>query len=181
MTHVMIDLETWGLRPGDAIRSIGAVAFDPHDPRGGRGTTFYANVTLESCQVNGLKVDPLTVNWWRDQSHEARAALGVDQKPLREVADAFNLWWAQQGGTCVWSHGAAFDLPIWQAASEAVQTAVPWDYRLIRDTRTLYVAAGFDVRTVSPVGTAHNALDDACFQADCVIAAYRMLGKGGAA
>lgn len=29
MTHIMLDLETWGKRPGCDIRSIGAVVFDP--------------------------------------------------------------------------------------------------------------------------------------------------------
>ena len=28
-THIMLDLETWGKRPGCDIRSIGAVVFDP--------------------------------------------------------------------------------------------------------------------------------------------------------
>lgn len=29
MTHIMLDLETWGKRPGCDLRSIGAVVFDP--------------------------------------------------------------------------------------------------------------------------------------------------------
>lgn len=29
MTHIMLDLETWGRTPGSDIRSIGAVVFDP--------------------------------------------------------------------------------------------------------------------------------------------------------
>ena len=31
--NVMLDLETWGTAPGSALRSIGAVMFDPHERR----------------------------------------------------------------------------------------------------------------------------------------------------
>ena len=42
MTHIMVDLETWGTAPGCDIRSIGAVVFDP--VAGTLGATFYVNV-----------------------------------------------------------------------------------------------------------------------------------------
>ena len=35
MSDVMLDLETWGTRPGCAIRSIGACVFNPN----GEGTS----------------------------------------------------------------------------------------------------------------------------------------------
>jgi len=35
-THIMLDLETWGKRPGCDIRSIGACVFDPHAVGGSR-------------------------------------------------------------------------------------------------------------------------------------------------
>ena len=170
MTHVMIDLETWGLVPGCAVRSIGAVAFDP---RGARGATFYENIATDDSL--GLTRDPDTVRWWAEQSDAARAALLVNQQPLARVVNQLHLWLDEQRPTHVWSHGASFDLPIWQVAASKLGARVPWDHRAVRDTRTLFEIAGLDVRTVPQVGTSHNALDDACFQADCVIAAYRLL------
>lgn len=42
VTHVMLDLETWGKRPGCDIRSIGAVVFDPH--------TGDVSIPCETCK-----------------------------------------------------------------------------------------------------------------------------------
>ena len=63
--HLMLDLETWGKEPGCAIRSIGAVAFDPYGD--GPHAMFYANV----LDPYGTK-DPETVQWWSEQSYAAQ-------------------------------------------------------------------------------------------------------------
>ena len=44
--HAMLDLETWGTKPGSAIRSIGAALFTLD---GNIGGTFYCNVDEQSC------------------------------------------------------------------------------------------------------------------------------------
>ena len=70
MTHIMVDLETWGTTPGSDIRSIGAVVFDP--VAGTLGNEFYVNVV--GGEKVGLTRDPETEEWWADQSEEARGA-----------------------------------------------------------------------------------------------------------
>jgi 3' exoribonuclease, RNase T-like len=77
----------------------------------------------------------------------------------------------------VWSHGAVFDVPLWQEAICAVTSEAPWKHWNVRDTRTLYELAGLDVRTMQRKGVEHSALDDANFQIDCVAAAYNKLGQ----
>jgi len=97
MIHVMLDLETWGKRPGCDIRSIGACVFDPvaGTVAGGinktshmieAGKAFYIacdNPQLVRYTWTGtdgtiskypLARDPDTVKWWSEQSDDAQAA-----------------------------------------------------------------------------------------------------------
>lgn len=168
--NVMLDLETWGTRPGCSIRSVGAVLFDPYSEE--IGDEFYANVSDASCVDAGLHVDPDTVAWWSRQTQQAQDALTRDQTALAEVADKFNAWWRKNRAIFVWSHGANFDEPIWSAAAYAVGRRVPWKFWDSRCTRTVYDVARFDPRSVRRGGTYHNALDDAKYQALCVQRAY---------
>ncbi len=80
-------------------------------------------------------------------------------------------------GTCVWSHGEAFDIPIYEYAAHAVGFKAPWHYRAGRDTRTLFDLTGFSTKDVPFIGVEHNALDDAVHQARCVQLAMRKLNE----
>lgn len=168
--HLMLDLETWGTRPGSAIRSIGAVMFDLD---GKVGETFYRNISRQSCLDVGLVVDPATEKWWSEQSVAARAALEPNQKPLRQAAAEFTTWARQQGAKFIWGHGASFDPPLWEAASAAVNVDLPWSFWNIRDTRTVHHLFDYDTREKVRRGVYHNALDDALYQVEGVVAALR--------
>lgn len=170
MTHVMVDLETWGTRPGSAIRSIGAVVFDPQT--GNIGSQFYANIEDASCADVGLVRDPRTEAWWSEQSLAAKAAF---QSPEAiHVADAvagFNSWWAEVGGKFVYGHGANFDPVLLEAVFEACMLQAPWDFWNVRCCRTILAMA--NRKPARAGGTHHNALDDAIAQAKAVAAAFR--------
>lgn len=167
---VMLDLKTWGVRPGCAIRSIGAVCFDPNsDDIGGQ---FYCNVSLAG-QVS-LMMESDTIKWWQGQSQEAQDALAIGAKSLGVAAQSFREWFHMVNGGNVWAHGAAFDIPILDVACRAVNVPVPWHYQAVRDTRTLYALAEFDVKGPSK-GTKHHALHDARNQVLSVQAAMRKL------
>lgn len=196
MTHIMLDLETWGTAPGCDIRSIGACIFDP-----GRGTvadagaggkqftqSFYV-ATQDGC-ARGLTRNPQTVQWWSEQSDAAKAAF-TDPVDLVDGLRRFSDWlWnvaecpnlageAMPADIRIWSHGANFDPPILAAAYEACGLPVPWHYRAPRDTRTIFEAAGMDPHRcldMFTTGTHHHALDDAICQARAVCAAYKALG-----
>jgi hypothetical protein len=169
MNHVMMDLETYGTRPGCVIRSIGAVQFDLD---GNIGETFYRNISKQSCLYVGLVIDPATERWWSEQTPSAQQALSVDQKPLAEVAREFYVWF-QKRSEFVWGHGASFDPPLWEAACVAAKCLAPWKFWNIRDTRTVHHVFNFETRTLQRRGIHHNALDDAVYQVDCVAAALR--------
>jgi hypothetical protein len=174
MHHVMLDLETFGVRPGCVIRSIGAVEFEID---GKTGDTFYANIEPRSCEVVGLTIDPKTRDWWLQQPGAVQAIFKKDPQTLRAVVRDFYGWFRSKGPADkirVWAHGAAFDPPIWQAAAEAVGLdGVPWSYWNVRDTRTLYDFTLFDVRDMERDSLPHSALDDCLFQVKCVAAAYQ--------
>lgn len=174
MTHCMLDLETFGVAPGCVVRSIGAAWFDldghVHD-------TFYANIDHDSCVKAGLVIDPRTAEWWCQQSKAAQDALLVDARPLGEIVRNFGRWFLDRKLQFIWSHGAAFDVVIWEAASRAIGAPTPWKFHNVRDARTVHDLFDFDIRDVARVGVHHNALDDALFQVECVAQA---LAKGRA-
>ncbi|MGO3930827.1 3'-5' exonuclease [Rhodopseudomonas pseudopalustris] len=165
----MIDLETFGTRPGCVIRSIGAVQFDLD---GNTGATFYRNISKQSCLDVGLVVDPATERWWAEQAPAAQRALSNDQRPLREVAEEFRAWFTANA-EFAWGHGASFDPPLWEAACVAAKALVPWKFWNVRDTRTVYHVFNFETRDLRRRGVHHNALDDAIYQVDCVAAALK--------
>lgn len=174
MTHCMLDLETWGTRPGCAIRSIGAVFFSPL--RLGLGTDFYANIDGKSCIDAGLHIDPDTAEWWESQSPAARERLRKDRLPLDEALLGFGDFLRPKGVVSIWGHGASFDPPILEACFRALGMLVPWNFWNIRDTCTLFDLAGVALGDFPRDGTHHNALDDAKHQALVVQAAYKKLG-----
>lgn len=116
---IMIDLETWGKRPGCDLRSIGACVFATHNRHGDSlvhdgslGTIKPFYIATDNPRVAGIgeraadigfKVapaeyrkyplhrDPETVQWWSEQSDEAQAAF-TDPVDLRDALERFTMW-----------------------------------------------------------------------------------------
>lgn len=162
MKDVMLDLETFGLRPGSVIRSIGAVFFDF---QGNLGPEFYSNIDRKSCLDRGLTIEADTVLWWSEQELTAKAALVHNPLPIMLVAGGFDYWFKSNGGERVWAQGANFDPVLWEAAVGQV----PWKFYNVRDTRTIYDVFNLDKSLLKREGTYHNALDDAKFQVTCLV------------
>lgn len=175
LSNVMIDLETWGKWSGCAIRSIGAVEFDPYSDK--IGQTFYANILDETCVRAGLVKDASTVEWWSKQAAQAQKVFDQSPVSLDTAIVDFKRWWRAVRGVFPWSQGANFDQPILEAAMRAVGEEAPWKFWDSRCTRTAYDMGGLNPRTIRREGTHHNALDDAVHQARCVQAAYRNRGR----
>ena len=146
--HVMIDLETLSLRPDAAIIQVAAVEFEPIT--GG-------NIKVDDAFIHSVDVfgqsrhsDPETIDWWRERTAEGssvfiESATGRSAVTLDAVIPLLNQWWYERAntGTMVWSHGAAFDIPILtHAYMKAGWAGAPWHYRQVRDTRTHYFSTG---------------------------------------
>lgn len=169
MRHVMLDLETWGLRPGSAIRAVGGAVFDL-ETGSAIGPTFYANVTRGSCEAAGLLVDPGTEKFWATKKDNSAEVLAKNPMGLNLVVAQFHDFCREYIVTQVWAQSLLFDLPIWLAAAEAVKLAPPWKHFNQRDAQTaLALNNTFDVRhmPLRPPGY-KTAEDNAVFQVKCL-------------
>ena len=159
MNNVMVDLETLGNGSNAVIVAIGAVQFDAS----GLGHEFYTTVDAESCVAAGLKMDASTVMWWLKQSDAARSALSNGAKlSLAAALAEFSAWFPAKA--MFWGNGATFDNVIVSNAYAALRLEKPWGYTSDRCYRTLK-AMFPNVKADQTNGVAHNALDDARYQA----------------
>jgi hypothetical protein len=174
MQDVMVDLETWGTRPGCMFRSLGAVFFDPET--GSLGDEFYSNISEISCKKLKMHKDPGTVEWWSQPDKAlANKQLAVDPEPIVDVLGKFVTFWRNGRGMHFWSQGLNFDEPLLGWAFHAAGMKAPWDFYRAQDTRTVYRIAGLNTFTIKRAGTYHNALDDAKHQAMLVSMAHKKL------
>lgn len=158
--HVMVDLETLGRRPGCALLSIGAVAFNAKQ----LGPELYLVVEREG-QL-GLHEDPETITWWGKQSDEARQVfVNPNRLVLMEALGAFTNYLDQFGlsRVKVWGNGADFDNAILICAYAAIGQSIPWMFWHNRCYRTLKGLV--PEPRAQRQGTYHHALDDAKTQA----------------
>ena len=171
---IQIDLETWGMKPGCAIRSIGASVWDNMTGQQVPGSpTFYVNVCKKSCFDKGLTFDADIVRWWEQQGGAAKAALEVDQVSLAIALSELRTWYhdvASSHGNqiSVWGNGKEFDVSILEACYAAVHQPAPWPFWASADVRTVVLLGrmlGIDVKGVCRfAGLKHYALDDSLHQ-----------------
>lgn len=200
MTHIMLDLETWGTKPGCDIRSIGAVVFDPYDAHSvglvgtSEPTMFYTATRNPDCYPSQrlkypLTRDPETVKWWNEQSDEAQSAF-ANPLDLWNACFQFAYWlwqrtempkeryenWQPSETVRIWANDPHFDCSILAAVYDVINLPVPWHYRAPRSMRTITEAAGMTRDDYCTHGDAHHALHDAIAQAMTVCEAYKRLG-----
>jgi len=178
MTHVMLDLETLGTKPGSIILSIGACVFTmqsgPDETK-----TFYGVLDTKEQESLGLTKDAKTIRWWGDHKaawNEATARAA----PVKRELLRFHKWWHQHKAVWMWCQGANFDGPLLQNLYAKFNLKEPWIYYNTRDTRTVYHMCKVPKNAIKQQGTSHNALDDAMHQARMVAFGARKirLSKG---
>jgi len=163
----MIDIETLGLEPGCIVLSIGAVTFD----KNGVHEEFYCNIDMKSCDKVGLDVDVNTLQWWLEQGEEAQSCL-IGGIPLETALNQFTKFYVENGCSEIWANSPAMDCSVLEKAYEAVGLEEPWNYDEERDYRTLEILGSTpDIKK----GVAHNALDDAKYQAKVAMIILRNL------
>lgn len=158
----MIDLETMGVGPDAAIASIGIVHFDPHAQPGFFDSELYARVELDSAIKLGGTITASTIKWWLSQDQNARQEITGDGIDITEALKLV-LEFLEQRKAPVWGNGATFDNVILRSAFARSGIECPWSYRDDRCFRTFReLHRKIEIKSV---GTAHNALDDARYQA----------------
>lgn len=164
---IMIDLETVGSVPGCGICAIGAAACTDD---GFVTDRLYVIVSRISCRDFGLFEQQSTLDWWAQQPEAARHVLLLAEDPdgsmaLPDAIDELNRFVRRQGPNVeVYGNGSDFDNAILAAAAHAAHVDLAWQFWANRCYRTLKAR----VPHVGLVrqGTHHNALDDACSQAE---------------
>ena len=164
--HLMLDIETLGVRPTARVIEIGWATFDPHGP----GVIKSGAVAVDVGSQPYGSVDAGTVDFWLKQPEESRLAFAKAKKvSIREALELLDKElspWGQFTG--VWSHGPAFDVTILQGHYDRVGRGMPWGYKAVRDTRTLAYAldlVGLTKPEYPQVGVLHSAEGDCVNQA----------------
>lgn len=178
MKRIMIDIESLSLDPRALILSIGAVDFSA----GELGAEFYVDVNAYT-QPN-RHISASTALWWIKQSvTNPAAATSVVAGVHKELPDALRLlaqYIEQIDCGEVWFNGPQFDAVVLSTAFADHGITIPWDYRNVRDLRTLKALAGArgwaNVSTFPNGFIPHNALWDARVQAFDAISVMRYMG-----
>lgn len=183
MNDISVDCESLSTYHDAPIISIGAVHFN--HTTGKLGATFYEEIDIQSAMRNG-RPSADTIRWWIRQPFDAKkifAKADHEKFSLATVLHNFSTWCRTlgQGVPVMWANGPAEDIAWLNHGFElgGHGLAVPWHHSNVRDLRTIVSAAeeitGFERSAVKPVGTEHNALDDAVYQANLISTAYAAL------
>lgn len=178
--NIMMDIETTGVRPGCRVLSIGPVEFDE------KGTIDSLLVHPKLSDQVGVD-DGKTMGWWDTQSAEAKSVF-ADNHILGEsveyvykriktfIDDLVDARKSLSQGlekvdVCIWGNGATFDNSIVQHMFYAKGLPIPWNTFGDRCYRTAINMLGRP--SLQRQGVHHNALDDAMYQANCLIKAIK--------
>lgn len=178
--NIMMDIETTGARPGCRVLSIGLVEFDE------KGTIDSLLVHPKLSDQVGVD-DGNTMGWWGTQSAEAKSVF-ADNHILGEsveyvykriktfIDDLVDARKSLSQGldkvdVCIWGNGATFDNSIVQHMFYAKGLPIPWNTFGDRCYRTAINMLGRP--SLQRQGVHHNALDDAMYQANCLIKAIK--------
>ena len=105
MTHIMLDIETLGLKPGCVVLSVAMVRFSD---------LASMSIVLDrptQCAA-GLIENQQTIDWWGRQSVAARAAVFNNPNDTRTALAYIEQWLAWANCEFIWCHGVGFDAPI---------------------------------------------------------------------
>lgn len=184
-THVMLDLETWGVGPGAAIASIGAVKFRFDQMDEPPESEFFEAISPKSCVDAGLEIQSGTLTWWLTRQPLTLSRFLQENRDTwlsaHEAIKRFLNWVGEDA--VVFANGPSFDHGILAHAARRVSIK-PLPYWRERCHRTALdmlnppwmsrsVAKAHLKEKLGPV--AHDGLADAKRQAAELQVFYRMV------
>lgn len=162
----VVDIETLGTHPDSAIISIGAVL---NLPDGEQRTFDSGPIDLTEQLLAGAHIDQKTVQWWMEQSDEARKYFDAPSIQLKHALNLLDEFLnSQETQTDIWAQGPQFDQIVLESAYRRHGLLIPWKYNQWRDVRTLKSFFPDVSFTRSPQHIAHNALHDALHDSSVV-------------
>jgi hypothetical protein len=173
-THGTIDLETIDTSPGATVLSLGAIKFNPLDDSEPH-SELYLKIDIDQQDRLGRTVSDSTIEWWgkqdakiRDEAFDQTGAVSVEEA-LKQISK-----WVV-GVDTLWGQGYGFDYTILEDMFRKAARPIPWNFWIIRDSRTLFGCCQVDPRKAFQTDL-HNALADAYFQSKAIQVAYKELG-----
>jgi hypothetical protein len=103
-----------------------------------------------------------------EEAFDQTGAVSVDEA-LRQISK-----WVV-GVDTLWGQGYGFDYTILEDMFRRGGKPIPWNFWIIRDSRTLFGCCQQDPRKAMQTDL-HNALADAYFQSKAIQIAYKELG-----
>lgn len=170
MKDVMIDFETLGNGKDKCLCQVGAVYFD--NVTGELGKEFKVNIDAQSHIRIGGVIDAPTVNWWLQQSEEARKSILAPGLPIKEAMTQLNDFLS--GATRIWSH-ATFDFVALMDTLRQCEIKPSFGYKAGLDLRTLVYLSGISFDAHNREGVHHDGLDDAKFQVKYAVEALNIV------
>jgi len=171
-THILIDIEALGTRPGSAIIELGAVAFYPES--GTIGETFETMIEPQAP----FTADMETLEWHRKKGTWPRP-FAEGSHSIGSALAQFETWIRGCGEVeTFWAWGATYDFPLLERAFDFVGNSPPWNYWEQRCARTVWQLA-FGDRRHGP--RPHRAVEDAKSAAvDLMEAIAKLTGSANA-
>lgn len=166
----MIDFETLGNGKDKCVCQVGAVYFN--NVTGELGKEFKVNIDAQSHVRIGGVIDADTVNWWLQQSEEARKSILAPGLPVKEAMTQLNDFLADANR--IWSH-ATFDFVTLTDTLSQCEIKPKFKYRAGLDIRTLVYLAGTSVSDIKREGTHHDGLEDAKHQVKYTVEALNRI------
>lgn len=169
-TEISLDIESLSVSTHGVIVSVGAVEFDPRTDY--LGLRYYQMLELDSQIKTGRVISASTLSWWMGQPDEVRNAIHAlpRQWPILVLQELEKFI----GERPVWTNGPAFDAAFLHDLADTSGVNRAWGHRQDRCLRTIKAMAPMapkpDGETV-----AHNALEDALYQARQIQLCYREL------
>lgn len=164
--HIMIDIETLGVKNTAPILSIAAVEFSLQDPIE-KPKQFYMNVDIDSCLDFGCRLEMPTIKWWlKRTSEEQLHVTDHDGIPLAivllKLQDFIKKFDSKE--VRIWGNSARFDLGILSHAYQVCETELPWNHYNELDVRTI-VAFNPSIKEDQKFkGARHNPVNDCLHQ-----------------
>ena len=173
-THGTIDLETIDTSPSATVLSLGAVKFNPLDASEPH-SELYLKINIDEQDALGRTASDDTIEWWgkqdpaiMEEAFDQTGAVSVEEA-LRQISK-----WVV-GVDTLWGQGYGFDYTILEDMFRKADMHIPWNFWIIRDSRTLFGCCQTDPRKAMQ-NNLHNALADAYFQSKAIQIAYNELG-----
>lgn len=190
MEHFMWDIETLGTGADSVVTSIGIVKFNIENGKilGKYATEFDVQEQLEA----GRTVTASTLAFWMKQPRDAQSqvldAMGDTGMLLMSMDGALRslTGWIHDNSTgkklSIWGNGPSFDNAIMKDLYSMSNIKYPFKYNDDRCMRTMVdmcrTLTDIDPKEeVANVGTVHNALDDAVYQAKVISFALSQIKK----